>query len=91
MFAGARTIVAHEIIPAAVLELIESTRATHAFFITAVLGMLLNDLERARTAVATLQLVGYRGSPMPAAMMRKTPRHHADPSTRCTARRRCPG
>jgi acyl-CoA synthetase (AMP-forming)/AMP-acid ligase II len=61
-----------EIIPAAVLDLIESTRATHAFFVPAVIGMLLNDPERARTALATLQVLGYGGSPMPAALMRKT-------------------
>jgi acyl-CoA synthetase (AMP-forming)/AMP-acid ligase II len=72
MYAGARTIIVREVIPEAILELIEDTRATHAFFVPAVIGMLLADPDRARTALASLQVLGYGGSPMPAALMRRT-------------------
>jgi acyl-CoA synthetase (AMP-forming)/AMP-acid ligase II len=70
--AGARTVVVRDIVPAAVLDLIESRAATHAFFVPAVIQMLLADPARAREALRSLKVLGYGGSPMPAPLMERT-------------------
>ncbi|OLM12090.1 Long-chain-fatty-acid--CoA ligase [Pseudonocardia sp. Ae717_Ps2] len=72
MYTGSRTIVVREMIPDAILDLVERRRATHAFFVPAVVGMLLAEPDRARTALSSLRVLGYGGSPMPASLMQKT-------------------
>ena len=69
--AGARTVLVREVVPAALLDLIESTRATHAFLVPAVIHALLEEGERARTATVSLDVLGYGGSPMPAPLMER--------------------
>ncbi|TWF95613.1 long-chain-fatty-acid--CoA ligase [Saccharopolyspora dendranthemae] len=69
--AGARTVLVREIVPGPLLDLIENTRATHAFFVPAVIHALLEEGERARTATASLDVLGYGGSPMPAPLMER--------------------
>jgi acyl-CoA synthetase (AMP-forming)/AMP-acid ligase II len=69
MSAGGRTIIVREIDPGALLDVIESHTATHAFFVTAVIQMLLADPERARTTLRSLKVLAYGGSPMPAPLM----------------------
>src|SRR3954454_6380152 len=59
-------------VPAAVLDLIEARGATHAFFVPAVIQMLIADPERARKALGSLQVLGYGGAPMPAPLMERT-------------------
>lgn len=71
MSVGARTVLVREVVPAALLDLIEATRATHAFFVPAVIHALIDDGERARTATAHLSVLGYGGSPMPAPLMER--------------------
>ncbi|SFS90494.1 long-chain-fatty-acid--CoA ligase [Saccharopolyspora flava] len=71
MSAGARTIIVRDIVPAALLDLVERSAATHAFFVPAVIQMLLSDPERARTALRSLEVLGYGGSPMPAPLMER--------------------
>ncbi|MDX2600345.1 long-chain-fatty-acid--CoA ligase [Streptomyces caniscabiei] len=72
MSVGARTVIVREIIPAALLDLIEARSATHAFFVPAVIQMLLGDPTRARTVLGALKVLGYGGSPMPAPLMKRT-------------------
>jgi acyl-CoA synthetase (AMP-forming)/AMP-acid ligase II len=72
MGVGGRTIVVREVVPRAILDLIESRQATHAFFVPAVIQMLVADADRARTALRSLRVLGYGGSPMPAALMQRT-------------------
>jgi acyl-CoA synthetase (AMP-forming)/AMP-acid ligase II len=72
MSVGARTIIVREIVPAVLFDLIETHRATHAFFVPAVIQMLLADPARARAALGSLKVIGYGGSPMPAPLMERT-------------------
>ena len=71
MTAGAKTVVVREMVPAAVLDLIEARAATHAFFVPAVIQMLIADPERASKALGSLKVLGYGGSPMPAPLMER--------------------
>ena len=72
MYAGGHTVIVRDMVPAAVLDLIEARSATHAFFVPAVIQMLLADPDRARRALGSLQVLGYGGSPMPAPLMERT-------------------
>jgi acyl-CoA synthetase (AMP-forming)/AMP-acid ligase II len=72
MSAGGRTIIVREPVPTALLGLIESRKATHAFFVPAVAGMLLADPARARSALRSLTVLAHGGSPMPAPLMERT-------------------
>jgi len=71
MYAGGVTIIAREVVPADILELIKDEKVTHAFFVPAVIQMLLAE-EGVAEATAGLQVIGYGGSPMPAPLMEKT-------------------
>jgi acyl-CoA synthetase (AMP-forming)/AMP-acid ligase II len=71
MYAGGRTIIAREVVPADILRLIKDESVTHAFFVPAVIQMLLAEGDVAE-ATAGLQVIGYGGSPMPAPLMEKT-------------------
>jgi acyl-CoA synthetase (AMP-forming)/AMP-acid ligase II len=71
MCAGGRTVIVREVIPNAILDLLPSVGATHAFFVPAVIQMLLADPERARAALGPLRVLGYGGSPMPAPLMER--------------------
>ena len=72
MHAGARTIVVRDLVPTAVLDLIEDQGATHLFLVPAAIHMFLADAERASKALRSLQVLGYGGSPMPAPLMERT-------------------
>jgi len=72
MSVGARTVVVREVVPAALLDLIESRAATHAFLVPAVIQMLLTEPARARVALRSLKVLGYGGSPMPAPLIDRT-------------------
>ncbi|MBN9739134.1 MULTISPECIES: long-chain fatty acid--CoA ligase [unclassified Pseudonocardia] len=71
MYAGGHTVIVREVVPAAILDLIEAERATHAFFVPAVIQMLVADEDRAQAALRSLAVLGYGGSPMPAPLMDK--------------------
>ncbi|MGQ4601259.1 long-chain-fatty-acid--CoA ligase [Nocardia sp. R6R-6] len=71
MGVGARTVIVREVIPAELLDLIKDRRATHAFFVPAVIQMLLEDHDRARSSLGTLKVLGYGGSPMPLPLMER--------------------
>ncbi len=71
MSVGARTTVVREVIPAALLDLVETEKATHAFFVPAVIQMLLADPVRARASLSSLRVLGYGGSPMPGPLMER--------------------
>jgi acyl-CoA synthetase (AMP-forming)/AMP-acid ligase II len=71
MHAGGRTIIAREVVPADVLRVIAEEQVTHAFFVPAVIQMLLGQ-DNIVEATAGLKVIGYGGSPMPAPLMAKT-------------------
>ena len=72
MSVGGRTIIVREVIPSALLAIIESRAATHAFFVPAVVQALLADPAQARSALRSLKVLAYGGSPMPAPRMERT-------------------
>jgi acyl-CoA synthetase (AMP-forming)/AMP-acid ligase II len=72
MSVGARTIIVRDVIPGALLRIIESREATHAFFVPAVVQMLLADPAQARSALRSLKVLAYGGSPMPTPLMERT-------------------
>ena len=72
MSAGGRTIIVREPVPGALLGLIESREATHAYFVPAMVGMLLADPAPARSALRSLKVLAYGGSPMPGPLMERT-------------------
>ncbi|HWG62242.1 MAG TPA: long-chain-fatty-acid--CoA ligase [Streptosporangiaceae bacterium] len=72
MSVGGRTIIVREVIPSALLGIIESREATHAFFVPAVVQTLLADPAQARSALRSLKVLAHGGSPMPAPLMERT-------------------
>jgi acyl-CoA synthetase (AMP-forming)/AMP-acid ligase II len=72
MSAGSRTVIVREPVPGALLGLIESREVTHAFFVPAVVRALLADPAQARSALRSLKVLAYGGSPMPAPLMERT-------------------
>jgi len=72
MSAGGRTIIVREPVPSTLLCLIESRKATHAYFVTAMVQVLLADPARARSALRSLKVLAYGGSPMPAPLIERT-------------------
>ena len=71
MFAGGRTIVVREMVPARVLDLIKTEQATHAFLVPAVIQMLLAQ-DNVAEKTESLEVLGYGGSPMPGPLMEQT-------------------
>ncbi len=71
MYAGGRTIIAREVVPADLLRVIKEEAVTHAFFVPAVIQMLL-DQDGVVEATAGLKVIGYGGSPMPLPLMNRT-------------------
>jgi acyl-CoA synthetase (AMP-forming)/AMP-acid ligase II len=71
MHAGGRTIIAREVVPGDVLQVIKKENVTHAFFVPAVIQMLLAQ-DDVVEATAGLKVLGYGGSPMPGPLMEKT-------------------
>jgi acyl-CoA synthetase (AMP-forming)/AMP-acid ligase II len=69
--AGARTILVREVVVVELLQMIESENVTHAFFVPAVIQMLLADPARAVAALGSLRVLAYGGSPMPAGLMER--------------------
>jgi acyl-CoA synthetase (AMP-forming)/AMP-acid ligase II len=72
MSVGGRTIIVREVIPSALLGIIESRVATQALFAPAVVQALLADPARARSALRSLKVLAYGGSPMSAPLMGRT-------------------
>jgi acyl-CoA synthetase (AMP-forming)/AMP-acid ligase II len=72
MSAGGRTIIVREPVPSTLLDLIESREATHAYFVPAMVQVLLADPARARSALRSLKVLAYGGSPLPAPLMERT-------------------
>ena len=66
MSAGGRTIIVREPVSSTLLCLIESRKATHAYFVAAMVQVLLADPARARSALRSLKVLAYGGSSMPA-------------------------
>jgi acyl-CoA synthetase (AMP-forming)/AMP-acid ligase II len=71
MYAGGRTIIARDVIPADLLQVIKNEGVTHAFFVPAVIQMLL-AVDGVAEATDCLEVIGYGGSPMPAPLMEQT-------------------
>jgi len=71
MCAGGRTVIAREVIPADILKLVVDTNITHAFFVPAVIQMLLAQ-DGVAEATKGLEVIGYGGSPMPGPLMDAT-------------------
>src|SRR5437763_7097326 len=71
MHAGGRTIIAREVVPADLLRVIKEEAVTHAFFVPAVIHMLLGQ-DGVVEATAGLKVIGYGGSPMPLPLMDRT-------------------
>lgn len=71
MYAGGRTIIARDAVPADLLKVIKDEQVTHAFFVPALIQMLLAQPDVVE-ATKSLQVIGYGGSPMPAPLMEKT-------------------
>ena len=72
MSVGGRTIIVREPVPGALLGLIESRQATHAYFVPAMVGMLLADPAQASSGLRSLKVLAYGGSPMPWPLMERT-------------------
>src|SRR5580704_11190694 len=72
MSVGGRTIIVREVIPSTLLGIIESREATHAFLVPAVVQPLLADPARAGSALRSLKVLAYGGSPMPPPLMERT-------------------
>jgi acyl-CoA synthetase (AMP-forming)/AMP-acid ligase II len=72
MSAGGSTIIVREPVPSTLLGLIESRKATHAYFAPATIQALLADPAQARLALRSLKVLAYGGSPMPAPLMERT-------------------
>jgi acyl-CoA synthetase (AMP-forming)/AMP-acid ligase II len=66
MSAGGRTIIVREPVPGALPGLIEFREVTHAYFAPAMVQTLLADPARARSALRSLKVLAYGGSPLPA-------------------------
>jgi len=71
MHAGGRTIIAREVVPADILRVISQEKVSHAFFVPAVIQMLLTHQDVVE-ATQSLKVIGYGGAPMPAPLMEKT-------------------
>jgi acyl-CoA synthetase (AMP-forming)/AMP-acid ligase II len=71
MHEGGRTIIVRDVVPDAVLDLIERERGTHAFFVPAVFQMFLALGERVQRALSGLTCLGYGGSPMPLPLLER--------------------
>jgi acyl-CoA synthetase (AMP-forming)/AMP-acid ligase II len=72
MSAGGHTIIVREPVLSTLLDLIESREATHAFFVPAMIGMLLADPAQARSALRSLTVLAYGGAPLPAPLIERT-------------------
>jgi acyl-CoA synthetase (AMP-forming)/AMP-acid ligase II len=71
MYAGGLTIIAREVVPADILKVISQEKVSHTFLVPAVIQMLLAE-EDVVEATASLKVIGYGGSPMPAPLMERT-------------------
>jgi acyl-CoA synthetase (AMP-forming)/AMP-acid ligase II len=71
MSVGGHTVVVREVVPRAVLDEIVDREVTHAFFVPAVYGFLLDVPDVATRDYSALRCLGYGGSPMPLPLMRR--------------------
>jgi len=71
MYAGGRTIVVRDLVPEAVLDQIVAQRVTHAFFVPAVYGFLLQVPGVAERDWSSLRCLAYGGSATPLPLLRR--------------------
>jgi acyl-CoA synthetase (AMP-forming)/AMP-acid ligase II len=69
---GGRTVLTREVVPAEILDTIERERVTHAFFVPAVIQMLVDQAEREGRDLSSLQVVSYGAAPMTEALLRRS-------------------
>ena len=62
--AGSTVVVVKDLVPAAVIDLIQREKINHAFFVPAVIMMLLNAPEMAGADLSTMKTVSYGASPI---------------------------
>jgi acyl-CoA synthetase (AMP-forming)/AMP-acid ligase II len=68
---GAQTIVVRDVVPEQILAQFGHDRVTHAFFVPAVYGFFLQTEGVANYDFSSLRCLGYGGSPMPSALLRR--------------------
>jgi acyl-CoA synthetase (AMP-forming)/AMP-acid ligase II len=66
---GGHTVLMAEVDPAAMLRLVVEHRVTHAFFVPAVVQMLVDQPGIAEAGLSCLQVVAYGGAPMTEALL----------------------
>jgi acyl-CoA synthetase (AMP-forming)/AMP-acid ligase II len=71
MTVGAQTIVVRDVVPEQILAQFGHDRVTHAFFVPAVYGFFLETPGVAKYDFSSLRCLGYGGSPMPSALLRR--------------------
>ena len=71
---GGHTVLVADLKPAALLRAIESQRVTHTFVVPAVVRMLVEAPEVARTDLTSLQLIAYGGAPMNETLLQRAMR-----------------
>ena len=70
MSAGARTVIVRDVVPGPLLDELVDRRVTHAFFVPAVFGFLVQTPGVADRDYSSLRCLGYGGSPMPLPLLR---------------------
>ncbi|MBI1251929.1 MAG: long-chain-fatty-acid--CoA ligase [Alphaproteobacteria bacterium] len=61
---GSKTVIVRDLIPAAVIDLLQRERVNHAFFVPAVIMMLMQSPEMASADLSSVQSVAYGASPI---------------------------
>ncbi|WP_439815501.1 fatty acid--CoA ligase [Zavarzinia sp. CC-PAN008] len=72
LFAGATNVILREIDPRRILDTFGEYRVTKAGFVPAVMLMLLNHPDCAKTDFGALDLIGYGASPIPLELLRRS-------------------
>jgi acyl-CoA synthetase (AMP-forming)/AMP-acid ligase II len=68
---GARVVVLRDLMPGVVLDLIQRERINHAFFVPAVILMLMNAPEMAGADLSSMKTVSYGASPIAEDLLRR--------------------
>lgn len=71
MTLGGRTVLLRDVDPEKILDIIESERVTHTFFVPAVIQRLVEAQERKPRDLSSLELFAYGAAPMTEALLRK--------------------
>jgi acyl-CoA synthetase (AMP-forming)/AMP-acid ligase II len=69
LYNGARAVLVEEVDPGQIIGLIESEKVTRTFFVPAVIQMLLDHPDCRPAAFASLKILLYGASPIPAALL----------------------